>query len=448
MKTPFGTVRWRRSLRVRLVLLFMLLALATAGIFMGGVKRAFTSGMSDATRPMIIDYADRLVAELGTPPDVARAQAMVERLPITLQISGPQVNWSSISDGPRRWRHGRIPEQALVDEHGNDEWFVRRSADGHRIVFGWSPRLWRIVPHATGWVTLAALLGLVALAYAVVQRLLRPLIDIREGAQRFGRGDFATPIPVRRADDLGELAQRINTMAQDIQAMLDAKRALLLAMSHELRSPLTRARLNAELLPETGEGVAERAALLRDLGEMRDLISDLLESERLASPHGALQREPVDLPQLAREVLAELAARGGATGEAAQRVRIDAAQLPEPPVLALDRARVRLLIRNLLDNALRHGEGTLQAPVLQLRAATDGGPAVEIEVRDFGHGVSDAQLAQLAEPFYRPDSARARAAGGVGLGLYLCRLVAQAHGGQLVLRNALPGLSVTARLQA
>ena len=77
-------------------------------------------------------------------------------------------------------------------------------------------------------------------------------------------------------DELGELAQTINTMGRDIHQMLEAKRALLLAISHELRSPLTRARLNAELLPETAEVNPQRDALLRDLQEMAMLISDLL----------------------------------------------------------------------------------------------------------------------------------------------------------------------------
>ncbi|WP_017757309.1 HAMP domain-containing protein, partial [Pseudacidovorax intermedius] len=184
----------------------------------------------------------------------------------------------------------------------------------------------------------ALVLGLILLAYGVVHKLLRPLEDIRAGAERFGRGDFSRPIPLRRRDELGELAQHINTVAEDIKRMLDAKRALLLAVSHELRSPLTRARLNAELLPETPEGAAERAALLRDLNEMRDLISDLLEGERLSSPHAALQREPVDLPALAREVMQELVARGLPLAEA---VQVDAAS--DLPALSLDRARVRLL---------------------------------------------------------------------------------------------------------
>jgi len=283
-----------------------------------------------------------------------------------------------------------------------------------------------------GWITLSLLLCLLVGAYAYVRRLLRPLDDIRAGAERFGRGVFDTPIPLRRRDELGDLAARINTMAHDIKAMLDAKRGLLLALSHELRSPLTRARLNAELLPVQGEGSAprERDALLRDLGEMRDLISDLLESERLASPHAALQRETVDLAALAREVVADM--------PQAAAVALDLA--PDLPALALDRMRVRLLLRNLLDNALRYSAGAAQPPRLSLQAGEGGG--VMLEVRDFGPGVDPAQLAHLTEPFFRTDGARQRATGGVGLGMYLCRLVAQAHGTALEVRNAAPGLAV------
>ncbi|MEJ8845738.1 HAMP domain-containing sensor histidine kinase [Variovorax rhizosphaerae] len=418
--------RWRRSLRVRLVMWFLVLALLMAGVFIGGMQKSFSGGWAEAARPMLTDYVDRLAAEIGTPPDAARAKGLTERLPISIRITGPTVNWDSHPDqktGP--WRRER--------ELSQDRWFVRPTADGHRIVFGWAPRIWEGAPHFMGWITLAALLLLVLLVYAAVSRLLRPLIDIREGAERFGRGEFAQPIPVRRRDDLGELAQRINTMAHDIQGMLDAKRALLLALSHELRSPLTRARLNAELLPETPEGAAERDALLRDLNEMRDLISDLLESERLASPHAALQREPIDLAALVREVAAELP-----NGDS---IAIDLAADLSPR--ALDRTRVRLLVRNLLDNALRYSAGAPRPPQVSLSAEGQG---MRLEVRDFGPGVDDAQLERLTEPFYRTDSARQRATGGVGLGMYLCRLVAEAHGGTLEVRNAHPGLAITVRL--
>lgn len=413
--------RWGHSLRVRLIIVFVLLALAMAAVFLGGMQRAFSGGWRDAARPLVADYMDRIVAELGTPPDVARAEALVARLPISIRIEGPVVNWDS---HPERHQHGFGPR---------GDWLSRTTADGHRISFGIATLPWEREPQGIGWITLGLLLALIAVAYAYVRRLLRPLDDIRAGAERFGQGAFEEPIPVRRRDELGDLALRINTMAHDIQGMLDAKRALLLALSHELRSPLTRARLNAELLPATPEGAAERAALLRDLAEMRDLISDLLESERLASPHAALHREQVDFPALVREVAGELP--GG------EQVAVETQ--PDLPLLSLDKARVRLLVRNLLDNALRHGAEGAAPPRVRLRRS---GPGVELEVRDFGPGVDAAQLQRLVEPFYRTDSARQRATGGVGLGMYLCRLVAEAHGGKLTVKNAEPGLSVTVLL--
>jgi signal transduction histidine kinase len=233
-------------------------------------------------------------------------------------------------------------------------------------------------------------------------------------------------------DELGELASTINTMAADIQQMLDAKRSLLLAISHELRSPLTRARLNTELLPETEELHASREALLRDLALMRDLVTDLLESERLTARHAALHCEPVELKTLALEVLNSLD----------QSVQQDIAD--DLPMLQLDPGRIRLLLRNLMDNALRHSVDALQTPLLRLRATALGG--AEISVRDFGAGVPPEQLPKLAQAFYRPNAARTRDDGGVGLGLYLCKLVALAHGGEFTIANASPGLVVTVTL--
>ncbi|VTU13128.1 Sensor protein RstB [Variovorax sp. SRS16] len=416
--------RWRHSLRLRLVTVFVLLALAMTAVFIAGMQGTLAGGWREAGRPLIKDYVDRMVAEIGTPPDVARAEALTTRLPISIRIQGPVVNWES--------HPGRMDRRGF-GPRGN-ELLSRTTADGHRISFGIGTLPWHEGASGIGWTTLALLLLLIACAFAYVRRLLRPLDDIREGAERFGRGAFDAPIPLRRRDELGDLAQRINTMAHDLQGMLDAKRALLLALSHELRSPLTRARLNAELLPATPEGRTEREALLRDLGEMRDLISDLLESERLASPHAALHREPVDLAALVEEVLGDLPGGADVTRELA----------PGLPALALDRTRIRLLVRNLLDNALRYSSGAARPPRIALRAAGGG---IALEVRDFGPGVDAAQLERLTEPFYRTDSARQRATGGVGLGMYLCRLIAEAHGGSLAVRNAQPGLQIDVSLR-
>ena len=427
-----GKIRWHRragqairhSLRWRLVVLFMGLALTMSAVFVVGMQKAFTVGWRDAALPLVTDYVDHLVAELGSPPSIERAQALVQRLPLSVRMDGPQGHWDSHPDKRDR------PWQRREDAQGAPHLLSRTTADGTRVVLGWGDIDWQQPRQHVVWTTLAVLLLLTGVAFAVVRYLLRPLDDIRRGTQRFGAGDFSQPIPQRSRDELGDLAQHINTMAHDIHGMLEAKRGLLLAISHELRSPLTRARLNTELLPETAELQPLREPLLRDLQLMRDLISDLLESERLASPHAALHLEPTDLAALVRELVREMAS------DTAIQLHLQ----PDLPLWPLDRVRLRLLLRNLLDNARQHGQGQIDVHLQR----TDTG--LQLRVRDHGPGVPPAQWAQLAEPFYRADAARQRGTGGVGLGLYLCRLVAQAHGGRLTLRPAQPGLEAVVDL--
>lgn len=421
--------RWRHSLKWRLVTVFLLLALAVTGVFVLGMQRVVATGWQGYAKPIVADYVDRLAAEIGSPPDAARAQAIAARLPVRVRIDGPQVRYDSHPDYTARRHWGGDGDE----NHGAEGWgLVRTTADGHRITFGLTSPQPGERPRFFGWITLGVLLLLTVLAFAYVRRLLRPLEAINAGVARFGAGNFGTPITTPRRDELGDLAEHINTMARSLQGMLDAKRALLLAISHELRSPLTRARVNAELV---GEG-EHRDALLRDLGSMRDLITDLLESERLASGHAALQTEAVHLPALVRDLV-------GAQFAGVPLVL----QLDETlPAVQADPVRLKLLLRNLIDNALRHGAGAPQPPVVTLAREPDG--MLRLAVRDFGPGVSDEQLAHLAEPFHRTDAARARSTGGVGLGLYLCRLVVQAHGGTLGFARAEPGLAVTARWPA
>ncbi|WP_372657756.1 ATP-binding protein [Hydrogenophaga sp.] len=444
------------SIKLRLVVVFLLLAATMTFVFVSGAQKAFSIGWREAARPLLMDYVDHLAADVvadGGTPSTERALAITQRLPLTVRITGPKIHWAShpeqsspdwLRDKPgddARWRR--------EDWGGDKDWqriLLRSTADGHTLEFGINGQVFERRPRVVGY-ALGALLLLTLVAYLYVRRLLRPLDAIQAGAQRFGRGDFAQAIPVRhwhKPDELGQLATTINTMGEDIHQMLEAKRALLLAISHELRSPLTRARLNTELLPETAEVTPQREALLRDLAEMAGLISDLLESERLAGRHAALQRDPVNLSALASEVVVELQQRYEHDGKGATAVTLKVD--PDLSVLSLDGTRMRLLLRNLLDNALRHSQGASHPPELLIRVERGAGQGVSIEVRDFGPGVPEEQIPHLAQAFYRPDSARSRVTGGVGLGLHLCKLVAQAHGGTFAVRNAQPGLAVTVTL--
>lgn len=407
----------RLSLRWRLVGLFLVLALASSAVFLGGLQRVAAAGWQAWAQPLLGDYVDRLAAELGDPPDAARAAALQARLPLRVRIEAPGGAAGTPAED--------ADEAEDEDAQGRARFaLVRVSASGHRIRFSLAapPAGWR--PRGGAWIPLTVLLACTALAYALVRRWLAPLQDIGAAAQRYGRGDFAQPIDARQGDELGRLAGHIDAMAASLHGMLQAQRTQLLAISHELRSPLTRARLNAELLPDG----LHKDAVIADLAEMRDLVSDLLESERLAAGAAALATEPVDLGTLLREAAAE----GGA----------EATVEPGIGWQQVDPARLRLLLRNLLANAHRHAADAPQPPQAFLRRAGD---ALELGVRDFGPGVPADVLPRLAEPFYRPDSARTRTGGGVGLGLHLCRRVAQAHGGALRIANANPGLEVAMR---
>jgi len=439
-------MRWRHrlahSLKWRLVALFLALALGTTLVFVAGTRALVSTGWRELARPLVTDYVDRLAADIGSPPDLARAEVLVQRLPISIAIDGPPTG------PPLHWLGGRERPGREPHDPALRAMLTRTTADGHRISFGVAEWRWDDHPLGWHWWPLLGLLALTAAAFAYVRHLFRPLDDIQAGVRRFGAGEFNTPIPQRRRDELGALAGEVNRMAGSLQRMLDGQRGLLLAISHELRSPLTRARLNAELVADG----AERSALLRDLGQMRDLITDLLESERLAAGPAALQREATDLNALVREAVAQQAADAAnamapgradpATGGAPAPAPAVTLQLADPlPPLPLDRARLHLLLRNLLANARQHGDGT--AVLLQTRLQAGH---VSLTVRDHGPGVPADQRSRLAEPFYRPDAARSRHSGGVGLGLTLCRLVAQSHGGSLQFSDAAPGLAVTLNL--
>ncbi len=484
---------WRRglahSIKLQMVLVFLVLAVVLCGVFVVSVHRVFMVGWREAAQPLLGDYLDRMAEDLMVDErlDVARAQALTRRLPLTLCVcdGDGQVHWSSHAALQGRCQrfcaasvsgHADVfagagpagePCEAPGPGAGEPGLLTRRLADGHILQFGLDEQVFGGPPVRLGGV-LAVVLGLILAAWLYARHLLRPLEGINATVARFGAGDFsAGPAPSgKREDELTALARCLDQMGQDIKHLLDAKRALLLAVSHELRSPLTRARLHAELLPETPEVLPQRDALQHDLREMTTLVEDLLERERLSGSHVALVRTSVTLPALVAEVLAALQSRHP---EAAS-VRVHAA--PGLPALTLDAARIRLMLRNVLDNALRHGGSSpgatgnagAAAGAEQAGAAATAGPrpdpgpvevhitprdgGVQLVVRDHGPGVSAELLQRLTEPFFRPDAARLRRTGGVGLGLHLALLVAQAHGGQLQLRLARPGLAVDIWLPA
>ncbi|MGB5773502.1 MAG: HAMP domain-containing sensor histidine kinase [Sedimenticolaceae bacterium] len=423
----------RHSLSGRLLLLFIVTAVLLALNVRTGFRIALDQNMEEMAAPHLAEYVQHLLDELGNPPTSASAAALAERLPLRIYLSGGQ-DWStggaapSLNPGHSVLR--KLPDGSTFQvSRGHEGFMVRTQRDGVTIVL--APAGFELAEYArlTVILTIVALLIVLVLAYHAIRRLFRPIEAIQAGVARIGSGDLGHRLDIRRRDELGELAASVNAMADDIQQMLEAKRELLLAISHELRSPLTRARVNAELLDDN----PSRRALLTDLGELESLLAELLESERLSGRHVALNRQAVDPSALLQELVAE------SFKDALLELDLD----PQGTWISLDPVRIRLLVRNLLNNAIDHTPPGQAPPLL----ASHVGDAVWcLSVTDHGPGVAAEHLGLLTEPFYRADPSRQRASGGVGLGLYLSRVIAEAHGGKLEVKSDL-GKGMQVRLE-
>ena len=261
----------------------------------------------------------------------------------------------------------------------------------------------------------AWMLGIVAVAvalgaYPIVRRLTKRLEALDAGVRRWGDGDLSQRLPEQGQDEVANLAQGFNVAAQRVQALLLTHKTLLANASHELRSPLARIRMGLELLgPDTQPGI--RDELTRNIQELDQLIEEILLASRLDAREADLGTvEAVDLLGLA----AEECARAGAE-----------LQAPTPGIALVVRGVAKLLrrmVRNLLDNAHRHGAGSASVAV----SAAKG--LVTLTVSDRGPGVPVALRERIFEPFYRLPGASERD-GGTGLGLALVKSIVLRHGG-------------------
>jgi two-component system OmpR family sensor kinase len=299
------------------------------------------------------------------------------------------------------------------------------------------------------------LLAFAALGYAVVRRSLRPLVEVESTAEAIARGDLSRRVPESDPrTEVGSLAQSLNAMLGQIEGAFGAQQAseasarhseermrrFVADASHELRTPLTSIRGFAELYRQGA--VSEPAELDRVMRRVEDeaarmglLVEDLLLLARLDQQR-PLQREPVDLLDLARDAVHDASAV-----DPTRTVSLEVMG-GDPPVVIGDDARLRQVFGNLVTNALTH---TPDGTPIAVRVGTVGGEAV-VEVVDRGPGLDGEQAARAFERFYRADASRTRAHGGSGLGLSIVAALVAAHGGRVELDTA-PGQGATFRVR-
>jgi two-component system sensor histidine kinase CpxA len=246
--------------------------------------------------------------------------------------------------------------------------------------------------------------------------------------ERFGAGDLAARAEMNRRDELGELAETFNRMADRIQTLLAAERRLLLDISHELRSPLARLAVAVELA-RSGEdrgGALDR--IQKEADRLNALVGELLQVTRAEGDPASLRREPAPLGELVRDIVEINRIEANARGCELKLEVSGAATIEGEPEL------LRRAVENVIRNAIRHApRGT--AVEVTVRGSS-------ISVRDYGPGVPEQALARIFDPFYRCENDRDRSSGGVGLGLAIARRAVELHRGRITARNANPGLLV------
>ena len=281
-----------------------------------------------------------------------------------------------------------------------------------------------------GGAALVLLVG--AVAFVVTRQVVAPVRRASLVAQRLSAGRLHERMPTRGEDDLAKLAASFNAMAASLQSQIRqlehlsrVQQRFVSDVSHELRTPLTTVRMAADILHESradfDAAPARSAELLQtQLERFESLLGDLLEISRIDAGGALLELEPIDVRDLAARVVEEAAplAEGGSSLElVAPRTAC---------VAEVDARRIERVLRNLVVNALEHGNG---APVVVTTAAD--GAAVAVTVRDYGVGLKPGESALVFDRFWRGDPSRARTLGGTGLGLAIASEDARLHGGWL-----------------
>jgi signal transduction histidine kinase len=327
----------------------------------------------------------------------------------------------------------RTPDGRLIASHGKPlpppppdrrhSGWMRAPGRGPTFAIALPDRRWAIVrprdlgtrgpPFGFLGIIALLLLAIAIGAYPLAKRLTGRLVRLQQHVNELGGGDLAVRVDVEGRDEVAELARSFNHAAARIQKLVQAQKEMLASASHELRSPLTRIRMAIELL--AGDERAElRDRIARDIDELDELIEELLTASRLDHLDELPQCGEVDLLALVAE----------------EAARVDAELEGEPVPYTGDPRLLRRMVRNLLENARRYGDGSPIDVALRREDHT-----IVLRVLDRGPGIPEEEQERIFQPFYRRPGMREGVDKGVGLGLALVRQIARRHGGDVACRT-------------
>ncbi|OZG71188.1 hypothetical protein BTA51_22735 [Hahella sp. CCB-MM4] len=420
-ETSTQTCRRRKglhSLSVRLTLTFLLTGFLLVILVIGAFRFSAEEHIQMRWRDMLVDYVATITSDIGPPFTKQQADYLAERTKTQVSIQSQDGHWTPAPPpfDPTEISWNDTPDPDLKTGRRRSYFAISRKTPEGTILFYDRPI------HGFNFLTSGTLisLGLIILVifacFHYVKALLRPIHTLTSAAEEVREGNLEVEVAVKRMDELGVLTSTFNSMSHQIKRMLDAKHQLLIALSHELRSPLTRLRMAGELLPESDN----REGIINDCRVMEKIISDIMEGEQLEGNHSRLNFQAIAVSKVIQDSYSDFPTE--------QKRLIELQPSPEVTVTG-DPVRLKILFRNLIQNALIYSDGL---PVkVEWKMSEQN---LVVTMTDQGPGFQAEDLQHIGEPFFRADKAR-RHHHGSGMGLYLCKLICKAHGGELQIGN-------------
>ncbi len=373
----------------------------------------------------IIQYVNYIIDDLGSPPDLEHARRISKRALLEIRYESPDVTWATSGKIPSLQQRGfRLWYQDETLQMGRYRGYhilaVKRGQEKYTF------RLAREIQHDNRFLGVVAFLlvlltAILAGAYLMIRKILRPVKWLSEGVKEVSSGNLSHRVPSRGADELSDLAKGFNAMTNRIRKMLFTKEQLLLDVSHELRSPLTRIKVALEFVKpsKAKENVQE------DIAGMEKMITKILEAARRKSNTRDVQLKKIDLVKLVQKIVFRFQH---------QPPGVRSSHLPASAKLWVDADRAETAIQNVVENAVKFSTTSDEAVMVDIQ---DRFPYIMVRVKDRGPGIPKADIPYIFEPFYRADKSRSRPEGGYGLGLSLCKSIMEAHNGKIEIDTVL-----------
>ena len=366
-----------------------------------------------------INYTKLLLEKIESVADTTSLNTIAESKQISIAVKNDTLFWKS----DKNFDLVDLNKLSIIDSTQN---IWAGFGKGHNVVykvddtfiyFGLE-RKWEgfryfeetILAINIGW-----FLIIVYLLFLFIRKILKPVNKLTDGVKKVSEGNFNVKIETTRSDELGKLIHSYNEMSHQVANMIKSKEQLLLDVSHEMRSPLTRMKLSSEFIDD----LKIKNNILDDVNDLDKMITELLETERMNSEYGGLNKSKMKLNDLINEI-------------SLQYSIVDLRINEEEIEINADKERLRLLLKNLIENAIKYSKNSSEPVSVKVFEKNNN---VEIIIQDKGEGIPDKELEFIFEPFYRVDKSRTKESGGFGLGLHLCKNIVEAHKGKISVQS-------------